>query len=72
MKKLSYIMKSTLMRFGIEGMLTSTIKHYLFSERWLKEYNNRNLHMKESARDVPLGRISRNHSQATTTDLRRF
>jgi hypothetical protein len=25
--------------------------------------------MKESIRDVPLGRISRNHSQAATTDL---
>jgi hypothetical protein len=25
--------------------------------------------MKESVRDVPLGRISRNHSQAATTDL---
>jgi hypothetical protein len=26
---------------------------------------------KEFAKDVPLGRISRNHSQAATTDLRR-
>ena len=36
MKKLSYMMKSTLMRFGIEGTLTSTIKHYLFSERMVE------------------------------------
>jgi hypothetical protein len=33
---------------------------------------HRSLHTKESAKDVPLGRISRNHSQATITDLRRF
>ena len=71
MKKLSYMMKSTLMSFGIEGTLTSTIKNYLFSKRWLKEYQNYSLHMKEF-RDVLLERISRNHSQATTIDLRRF
>jgi hypothetical protein len=72
MKKLLYTTKSTPMSFGTEGMLTLTIKHYPFSKGWLKEYQSCSLHMKESAKDVLLGRISRNHSQATTTDLRRF
>jgi hypothetical protein len=30
----------TLMSFGIEGTLISIIKHYLSSEKWLKEYQN--------------------------------
>jgi hypothetical protein len=64
--------KSTPMNFGIEGMLILTIKNYLFSKRWLKEYHNYSLHMKEFAKDVLLKRISRNHSQATKIDLRRF
>jgi hypothetical protein len=44
-------------------------QNYPFSKGCFKEYHNCNLHMKESAKDVPLGRISRNHSQATPTDL---
>jgi hypothetical protein len=60
------------MNFGTEGMLILIINHYLFSKGWLKEYQNCNLHMEEFAKDVLLGRISRNHSQETTTDLRRF
>jgi hypothetical protein len=32
--------ESTLMNFGIEGTLISIIKHYLSSEKWLKEYQN--------------------------------
>jgi hypothetical protein len=66
------MMKSIPMRFGTEGTLTLTIKHYLFSKEWLKEYQSCSLHMKESAKDVLLGRISRNHSQETIIDLRRF
>jgi hypothetical protein len=58
--------------FGIEGTLTLTIKHYPFSKGWLKEYQSCSLHIKKSAKDVLLERISRNHSQAATTDLRRF
>jgi hypothetical protein len=65
-------MKSIPLNFDIEGMLILTIKHYLFSKIWLKEYHNYSLHMKEFAKDVLLERISRNHSQATTIDLRRF
>ena len=72
MKKLLYMTRSTLMNFDIEGTLTLTIKHYLFSKEWLKEYQNCSLHMKEFAKDVLLERISRNHFQATTIDLRRF
>jgi hypothetical protein len=34
------MMNSTLMSFGIEGMLISIIKHYLSSGRWLKGYEN--------------------------------
>ena len=67
-----YMMKSIPMNFGTEGKLILTIKHYLFSKIWLKEYQNCSLHMKEFAKDVLLGRISRNHSQAATIDLRRF
>jgi hypothetical protein len=72
MKKLLYMTKSTLMNFGIEGTLILIIKHYPFSKEWLKEYQSCSLHMKDSAKDVLLGRISRNHSQAAITDLRRF
>jgi hypothetical protein len=72
MKKLSYMMKSIPMKFDIEGMLILIIKHYLFSKEWLRENHNCSLHMKEIAKDVLLGRISRNHSQVATTDLRRF
>jgi hypothetical protein len=72
MKKPSYMMKSIPMNFGTEGTLILTIKHCLFSKRWLKEYQNYSLHMKEFAKDVLLERISRNHFQAATIDLRRF
>jgi hypothetical protein len=65
-------MKSIQINFSIEGTLILIIKHYLFSKRWLKEYQNHSLHMKEFAKDVPLERISRNHFQAATIDLRRF
>jgi hypothetical protein len=64
MKNLLYMMKSIPMNFGIEGTLISTIKHCLFSKRWLKEYQNYSLHMKEFAKDVLLERISRSHSQS--------
>jgi hypothetical protein len=72
MKRLSYMMKSIPMNFGIKGVLMSTIKHYLFSKRWLKEYQNCSVHKKEFAKDVLLERISRNHSQEATIDLKRF
>ena len=72
MMKPLYMMKSIPMNFGIEGMLISTIKHYPSSKRWLKEYQNYSLHMKEFAKVVLLERISRNHFQAATIDLRRF
>jgi hypothetical protein len=72
MKKLLYTTKSTPMSFGTEGMLTLTIKNYPFSKGWLKEFQSCSLHLKESTKDVLLERISRNHSQAATTDLRRF
>jgi hypothetical protein len=71
MKKIQYMTKSSLMRFGIEGMLISIIRHYLSLEKWFKEYHNSNPHMKEFSKDVPLGKISRNHSQVATTDPRK-
>jgi hypothetical protein len=69
MMNLLYMMKEIQMNFGIEGMLISTIKHYLSSKRWLWEYHNYNLHMKEFAKDVLLVRMLRNHSQAAIIDL---
>jgi hypothetical protein len=72
MMKPLYMMKSIPMNFGIEGMLISTIKHYPSSKIWLKEYHNYSVHMKEFAKDVLLVRMSRNHSQATIIDLRKF
>ena len=65
-------MKSIPMKFGIEGMLISTIKHYLSSKRWLWEYQNYNIHMKEFAKDVLLVRMSRNHSQVAIIDITKF
>jgi hypothetical protein len=46
--------KSIPMNFGTKGKLILTINHYLFSRRWLKEYQNYSLHMKEFAKDVLL------------------
>jgi hypothetical protein len=64
-------MKSIPVKFGIEGMLISTIKHYPSSKIWLKEYQNYSLHMKEFAKDVLLVRMLRNHSQEEIIDLRK-
>jgi hypothetical protein len=61
-----------LMKFGTKGTLILIIKHYPFSKEWLKEYQSCNLHTEESVKDVPLGRISRNHSKEAITDLRIF
>jgi hypothetical protein len=52
-------------------MLILTIKHYLSSKRWLKEYQNYNLQMKEFAEDVLFEKMLRSHSQATIIDLRK-
>ena len=40
-------------------------------KKWLKEYQNYSLHMKDFAKDVLLVRMLRNHSQATIIDLRK-
>jgi hypothetical protein len=71
MMKPLYMMKSIPVKFGIEGMLISTIKHYPSAKIWLKEYQNYSLHMKEFAKDVLLVRMLRNHSQEEIIDLRK-
>jgi hypothetical protein len=60
MTKLLYMMKSIPVNFSIEGTLILTIKNYLSSRKWLKEYQNYNSTQEGICRGCALGKNVKN------------